>query len=399
MLRSLYSGISGLRSHQAMLDVTGNNIANVNTTGFKASAAQFQDTLSQLTAGAGAPQGEVGGTNPAQIGLGVQVAGISTNFSQGSSQATGKSTDLLISGDGLFITKISGETLYTRAGSFDFDSAGRLVTPDGAIVQGWGADNGVVSDGGPTGNITLPVGAIIGATPTANAAFGGNLPSDAAAGTELKRDFEIFDDLGASSTVTLTFTRSLDASATRPADGWIVSNADNTAETVSLSANGTGGFTASGPLTVNGTTVTIDLSELRGFADLTTVSGSATDGKAAGTLNSYTLSADGTLVGLFSNGEQLAIGRIALANFVNPGGLEKAGSSAYRATFNSGAPTVGTAGTSGLGSLSSGALEMSNVDLSQEFTNLIVAQRGFQANARIITTSDDVLQELTNLKR
>ncbi|WP_104178633.1 flagellar hook protein FlgE [Cryobacterium sp. Y50] len=395
MLRSLYSGISGLRSHQAMLDVTGNNIANVNTTGFKASAAQFQDTLSQLTSGAGAPQGEVGGTNPAQIGLGVQVAGISTNFSQGSSQATGKSTDLLISGDGLFITKMGGETLYTRAGSFDFDSAGRLVTPDGAIVQGWGANNGVVADGGPTSNITLPVGAIIGATPTTTAAFGGNLPSDAEDGTVLTRDFEVFDDLGESSTVTLTFTRDL----TSTPDGWTVADKANTTSTTLTSGTGTatGTFTGAGTLTVGG--IVIDLSELKGFSGLTSVSGAADDGNAAGTLNSYTLSADGTLVGLFSNGEQLAIGRIALANFVNPGGLEKAGGSAYRATFNSGEPAVGTAGTNGLGSLSSGALEMSNVDLSQEFTNLIVAQRGFQANARIITTSDEVLQELTNLKR
>ena len=379
-----------------MLDVTGNNIANVNTTGFKASAAQFQDTLSQLTSGAGAPQGEVGGTNPAQIGLGVQVAGISTNFSQGSSQATGKSTDLLISGDGLFITKMGGETLYTRAGSFDFDSAGRLVTPDGAIVQGWGAVDGVVADGGPTSNITLPVGAIIGATATTTAAFGGNLPSDAEVGdAPLVRDFTVYDEFGASSTVTVSFARTTDGwTATDTASGGL------SVDLVSGTGDDAGTFTfPDGPLIVKGGTVTIDLSELEGYANLTSVAGAADDGNAAGTLNSYTLSADGTLVGLFSNGEQLAIGRIALANFVNPGGLEKAGGSAYRATFNSGEPAIGTAGTNGLGSLSSGALEMSNVDLSQEFTNLIVAQRGFQANARIITTSDEVLQELTNLKR
>jgi flagellar hook protein FlgE len=389
-----------------MLDVTGNNIANVNTTGFKSSAAQFQDTLSQLTSGAGAPQGEVGGTNPAQIGLGVQVAGIATNFSQGSSQATGKSTDLLISGDGLFITQKGGETFYTRAGSFDFDSAGRLVTADGSIVQGWGAQNGVVSDGGPTSNITLPVGAIVGATASENAAFQGNLPSDVADGTELKRDFVVFDELGASSTVTLTFTRDLDPAALPAAtDGWTVTDPASGSSVYLQSDAGTFSVqnSAADPteaiFRVKGNTVTIDLSALEGYANLSTVAGTATDGNAAGTLNSYTLSADGTLVGLFSNGEQLAIGRIALANFVNPGGLEKAGGSSYRATFNSGAPTVGTAGSAGLGTLSSGALEMSNVDLSQEFTNLIVAQRGFQANARIITTSDEVLQELTNLKR
>ncbi|MEB0222292.1 flagellar hook-basal body complex protein, partial [Pseudomonas sp. AB12(2023)] len=135
MLRSLYSGISGLRAHQTMLDVTANNIANVNTTAFKSSSAQFQDTLSQLTHGAGSPQTVVGGTNPAQVGLGVQVAGISTNFAQGSTQSTGRATDMMISGDGFFVTQLAGETLFSRAGAFDFDAQGRLVSPSGALVQ------------------------------------------------------------------------------------------------------------------------------------------------------------------------------------------------------------------------------------------------------------------------
>ena len=146
MLRSLYSGISGLRSHQTMLDVTGNNIANVNTTGFKVSATQFQDTLSQMVQGAGGAQPDAGGTNPAQVGLGVRVAGISTNFSQGAAQSTGKASDMMISGDGFFVTRIGTETLFTRAGAFDFDSEGRLVSPDGSLVQGWTAVNGVIPD-------------------------------------------------------------------------------------------------------------------------------------------------------------------------------------------------------------------------------------------------------------
>ena len=402
MLRSLYSGISGLRSHQTMLDVTGNNIANVNTTAFKASAAQFQDTLSQLTQAAGGATPTTGGTNPAQVGLGVQVAGISTNFAQGSSQSTGKTTDLMISGDGFFATSLGGETLYTRAGSFNFDSAGRLVSPDGAIVQGWGAVNGVVNAGGATSNITLPVGAIVPAKASTAATFTGNLPSDSAVGSTLTRTVDVFDDLGNSRTISLTFTRT----GAPDDDGWTVGQsklADGTTPTpVQLTAETdadgpTGNFTASGVLTVDG--IDMDLAELKGFSGLATIAGATDDGNEAGTLNSYTLGADGTLVGLFSNGQQQAIGRIALANFVNPGGLEKAGSSAYRTTFNSGAAELGTPGAAGLGSLTSGALEMSNVDLSQEFTNLIVAQRGFQANARIITTSDEVLQELTNLKR
>ena len=392
MLRSLYSGISGLRSHQTMLDVTGNNIANVNTTAFKASATQFQDTLSQLTQAAGGATATTGGTNPAQVGLGVQVGGISTNFSQGSSQSTGKTTDLMISGDGFFVTARGGETLYTRSGSFDFDSRGRLVSPDGAIVQGWAAADGVVTDGGTTGDIELPVGAIVPAMASTSATFTGNLPSETGENDTLVRTVDVYDNLGKSSTVSLTFTRTK-----TPTDGWTVADSADSANSVQLTADGKGDFNDPAGFTVGG--IIMDLSALKGFAGLTTAAGTTNDGNEAGTLNSYTLGADGTLVGLFSNGQQEAIGRIALATFVNPGGLEKAGSSAYRATFNSGDAALGRPGAAGLGSLSSGALEMSNVDLSQEFTNLIVAQRGFQANARIITTSDEVLQELTNLKR
>ncbi|SFN42061.1 flagellar hook protein FlgE [Mycetocola miduiensis] len=388
MLRSLYSGISGLRSHQTMLDVTGNNIANVNTAGFKGSSVQFQDTLSQLAQGAGGPQADVGGTNPAQVGLGVQVAGISTNFAQGSAQSTGRATDLMISGDGFFVTKLGGETLYTRAGAFDFDPQGRLVDPSGALVQGWGAVNGQIQDGGAVGTVTLPLGAISPAIPTTSATMGGNLPDDAALGAELVRDLQVFDQTGESQNLSLAFTRT--------ATGWDVNDGTGVAGTITF-ANGA--LTSATTIGVNGGGVTLDVSKLTGFAALSTAAISGQDGRKAGTLESFTMSKDGTLVGSFSNGASQAVGRVSLATFVNPGGLEKAGSSSYRATFNSGTAELGTPGTAGFGAIVAGALEMSNVDLSQEFTNLIVAQRGFQANARIITTSDEVLQELTNLKR
>ncbi len=390
MLRSLYSGISGLRSHQTMLDVTGNNIANVNTTAFKSSATQFQDTLSQLTQGAGGPQEQIGGTNPAQVGLGVRVAGISTNFSQGSAQSTGRATDIMISGDGFFVTKTGTQTLYTRAGSFDFDGAGRLVTPDGSIVQGYTATNGVVADGGAVSDITLPLGIVAAAVGTTSATVAGNLPDDAALGTSLVRDVQVYDATGGARTVSLNYTRT--------AAGWDVAGTDPNGSTgVASLAFSSGVQTSAGTMTIGG--IAVDMSKLTGFAGLTTVAVSGQDGRAAGTLKSYTLSKDGTLVGSFSNGASQAIARIVLATFSNPGGLEKAGSSAYKATFNSGTASLGAPGSGSLGSLQAGALEMSNVDLSQEFTNLIVAQRGFQANARIITTSDEVLQELTNLKR
>jgi flagellar hook protein FlgE len=394
MLRSLYSGISGLRSHQTMLDVTGNNIANVNTAGFKSSSVQFQDTLSQLQKGAGAP-GAGGGTNPAQVGLGVQVAGIATNFNQGSAQSTGKATDLMISGDGFFPVNVGGQTLYTRAGSFSPDASGQLVTADGAILQGWSAVNGVVSTGGPVSNIRVSSTALSPARATGTAGVVGNVPFEAVPGATLDRQVPVFDATGNSTPLDLKFTRT--------AAGWDVTGKDaagNTATSSLVFANGkldTAASTAGGTLTVGG--VVVDMTRVTGYTGMTSVEIDSQDGRPAGTMESFSISKDGTVVGSFSNGAKQPVGQVAIAKFTNPSGLEKAGDSEYRITANSGGAVLGTAGMGGFGAIQAGALEMSNVDLSQEFTNLIVAQRGFQANARIITTSDEVLQELTNLKR
>ncbi|HET7327449.1 MAG TPA: flagellar hook-basal body complex protein [Nocardioidaceae bacterium] len=283
MLRSLFSAISGLRVNQTMLDVTGNNIANANTAGYKSSQTVFQDTLSQMLTGGSAPAAQQGGTNPMQIGLGVQVGAISTNLNQGAPQMTGQMTDLMIQGDGLFIVSRGGEDLYTRAGSFNFDAAGRLVNADGDVVQGFQADAaGNVNTAGAPGDIVIP---------------------------ELATE------------------------------------------------------------------------------------------DPANPLRSYSIGPDGTITGVFDDGAQRALGQIALANFANPVGLEKVGDTLFREGVNSGVPQIGAAGTGARGNLLTGSLEMSNVDLAQEFTNLIVAQRGFQANSRVITTSDQVLEDLVNIKR
>jgi len=392
MLRSLFSGISGLRSHQTMLDVTGNNIANVNTTGFKSSQVQFQDTLSQVLTNAGGAQDGAGGTNPAQIGLGVRVAGVTTSFTQGASQITGRSTDMMIQGDGFFVVRKGNETYYTRAGSFDFDATGQMVLPgEGALVQGWMAVNGVIDTNGPLSDLKVPAGSVMGAVASSAATYAGNLDSAAADGTVLNRTIDLFDATGASRTLTLTFTKA--------AAGWSVAASDGTATvgSTAVTFGADGRITGPTSLTVGG--VTVDMSTLTGYAGLDTVKATTQNGQAAGTLQSFSLGADGTITGSFSNGLKQVIGRIALGAFTNPAGLEKAGGSLFRTTVNSGDAAIGTAGTGGRGSLAGGALEMSNVDLSSEFTSLIVAQRGFQANSRVITTSDEVLQELVNLKR
>jgi flagellar hook protein FlgE len=284
MLRSLFAGISGLRANQVALDVAGNNIANANTIGYKSSSTVFQDTLSQMLTGGTRAGGARGGRNPIQVGLGVQLAATALNLNQGSAQTTGRPTDLMISGDGMFVVQAGNEKLYTRAGAFTFDDQGVLVTPSGARVQGYKLDAAGVATGGLTDLTLDPVNAVPAAP----------------AGVELK---------------------------------------------------------------------------------------------------SYSIGTDGKITGVFDDGVSRELGQLALADFENPMGLEKVGETAFRASPSSGGPQLGVAGQGRRGTMTAGALEMSNVDLAAEFTNLILAQRGFQASSRVITTSDQVLEDLVNIKR
>ncbi|MEV8507335.1 flagellar hook protein FlgE [Actinoplanes sp. NPDC051475] len=405
MLRSLFSGISGLRAHQQMMDVTGNNIANVNTTGYKSSQTVFQDTLSQMVNAAGAPQNQSGGTNPAQVGLGVRTASVNANFSQGAAQTTGKSGDMMIQGDGFFIAKSGGESIYTRAGSFTFDANGSLTTPNGQIVQGWSADvKGQVNTAGAPANIKLPIGISLAPVATTSFTLTGNLSFEAAVGATSAKTIPIptIDANGQSGTLEVVLTK---AAPIAGVEQWQISMPKVVpavpAQTIPFPggrAQGTMvGAVDTGKITMNG--LDIDIHDLTTYAGNTEARVSASDGSAAGVLSSYTVSNTGQIVGVFSNGLKQTLGQLALANFNNVNGLEKIGDSMFRSTVNSGLAQVGSAGSAGLGLITSGALEMSNVDLAQEFTNLVIAQRGFQANSRIITTSDEILQELVNLKR
>jgi flagellar hook protein FlgE len=412
MLRSLFSGISGLRAHQQMMDVTGNNIANVNTVGFKSSSIIFEDTLSQIVKGATAPQGGNGGTNPAQIGLGVQLGTVTKNFSQGGAQTTGRNTDVMIQGDGFFAVKSSGETLYTRNGSFTFDTTGRLVTSSGAVVQGWPATNGVSNTNGPTSDIIVPAGMLLPPSPTTGATVGGNLslPADAPSGASIVASVLMYDANGGAHSVRYTYTKTAPTTwdlkindGTTDATGALLP--DETTATLTFSAAGKlTSPTAPATVTMNqpswGTgTLDIDVSGLTAYmGDKTVDGGTQIGGAATGSLQSFNLAPDGTLVGIFSNGLKQPLAQLALANFNNPPGLEAIGGSLYRGTVNSGNAQLGTPGSAGRGVLASGQVEMSNVDLAAEFTNLIVAQRGFQANSKVITTSDEILQSLVNMK-
>jgi flagellar hook protein FlgE len=403
VLRSLFSGITGLRAHQTLMDVVSNNISNVNTTGFKSSSAVFEDTLSQTMRSAGAPNPNTGGVNAVQIGLGVQLSAVSTNFNQGSAQNTGKATDLMVQGDGFFLLRTGAETSYTRAGAFSFDSTGKLVTPEGSVVQGWLGVAGAVNSDIPVTDVVVPAGALIPPTKSTKVTLGGNITAGNT--TPITLGPTVYDGAGVAHALSVVLTPnatttppSYDIDVSEPADP-SVTNATGSAAFLPTGAGDPASSTAPQLILADGTTIDLDLTALTQYGGPKSASVVAVDGAAAGNLQQFQISADGSVVGIFSNGQKLTLAKIALANFNNPAGLEKAGNTTYRSSANSGLAQVGVPGSGGRGALLGGTLEMSNVDLAQEFTGLIIAQRGFQANSRVITTSDQMLQDLVDIKR
>jgi flagellar hook protein FlgE len=404
MIRSMYAAVSGLRSHQEMINVTGNNIANVNTTGFKKSSTLFQDILGQTLAGAAQPTPVLGGTNPAQVGLGVRVAGIAQTMTQGPINRTGRVLDLAIEGDGFFILDQGGQNLFTRAGSFFLDGLGRLVGAQGGFVQGWqAAPTGAVGTNGPAGTIRIPLGDQAPPQPTTTVQLGGNLPAGGT--TPVNTGFNAYDAQGNATSVDLTFTPA-------GAGSWTVTGSHGgsplTFDTTTITF-GPDGELASGTTitatTPTGATFTVTLGGADQARRVTQYAGDSAlavvtqDGAPTGTLQSLAIGQDGIIYGTYSNGRSRPIGQLALATFANPEGLERVAGTNFRPSANSGLAQIGTLCTGGRGLLLTSTLEGSNVDLAEEFTELIRGQRGFQANSRVITTSDEVLQEVVNLKR
>lgn len=410
MMRSVFSAISGLRNHQTLLDVVGNNIANVNTTAFKMGRVVFQDILSQTIRGASTPSDTRGGINPAQIGLGMTVGGIDTISTQGNLQNTGKNTDLAIQGDGFFVLSSGRQQLYSRDGSFDLATDGSIVNPaTGLHVMGWNATNGVVDTSGAPQNLRIPIGEGVIGKVTTNLNLKGNLNRDAT--TPFTTTISSYDSTGGEHKVSMSFTKTGANTWT-----WTTASADTDGTTVGAPSNGTltfdsttGKVTVPNPLPTMqvtppaGTgaaayTVTVDpsaLTQLASTNDLTAVG----DGMQAGSLVSFSIGASGEISGIYSNGLNVPLGKVAMALFPNQGGLVKTGANMFTVSPASGVAQVAPPDTGGRGTISAGFLEMSNVDLAQQFTSMIIAQRGFQANARIITASDEMLQELVSLKR
>ncbi len=551
LLNALFAGVSGLQNHQSMMDVIGNNIANVNTIGFKGSRVTFCDTFNQFVKAGTNPTDSTGGTNTFQIGLGVKVNSIDRNWNQGTFENTGITTDMALQGPGLFVVKSNGQNFYTRAGSFIFDANGKLVSPNnGAIVQGKVANSdGILPPGNNLQDIIIDKNLKLPAVATSNIKWGGNLQSNSDLtrtenvvqrgniNSSLPGPFDttttIYNEFGDPYTLDLTFTKTAnpdeydlsynvtDSSGNSVGTGSIPglqfvddgtgnmvmndaskalfdginnkvnipgSNLDFTFDstavtenaatsTLSLSADDNrqpnivsgsvtifdslgnshqatmkftkigdnqwtwtasvpGSDTSDGnPATSTGTLtfnpdgtldpgnispsnpqltflptggadpVTLNLDFGSGFNGITQTSASSVvsalsqDGSASATLSNISIDQYGNIEGIFSNGNSKTLAQIMCATFTNLNGLISAGDNLYSAYANSGEPRIGSLGEETGTTVQSGALEQSNVDLSEEFTKMIVSQRGFQANARVITTADNLLQEITNLIR
>lgn len=410
MMRSLFSGVSGLKNHQVRMDVIGNNIANVNTLAFKAGRVTFKEGFAQLLEGASRAQAEQGGINPRQVGLGMQVASVDTIFTQGNLETTGVGTDLAIQGDAFFVVARGTENYYTRAGNFELDAEGRLVSStNGFRVQGRMATDGVLAQG--ISDIRLPIGLQASASATTLVTLGGNLNASAAvgAGSEVETSITVYDSQGGKHDLKITFAKTADNNWTWDAQNAGVSVGNGALEfdgatgvLVNPVGNETLTFTPAG----GAADITLDLdfgggsvNGLTQFAGMSSAALQEQNGYMAGVLLDFSIDRTGTIMGAFSNGNTMVLGQIALASFNNPGGLIRTGDNLYSLSANSGDPQIAYASDNSASTIASHALEMSNVDLTQEFTNMIIAQRGFQANGRVITTADEMLQEVVNLKR
>lgn len=412
---SFATALSGLNANSQDLSVISNNLANLNTTAFKSAAASFQDLFYQQI-------GSSGDGNPLEVGAGTQMGSVPTNFTQGNTESTGVPTDLAIQGGGFLIGMKNGQEVFTRAGNLSLTSDGLLVAPDGSQIQGFSAVNGVISPSQTPGPLTISTGLINPPNATANAQLSVNLDSGTAVGGTFSTPLTVYDSLGAPHVLTFSFTKTA-------ANAWSYSItipaadvAGATAPVVIASGTGATGLTFNGAgqltsptgnitgisianLADGANTLTFDwnLTDANGNGLLTQVSApsstSAThqDGFASGSLVSYNIGSDGIIQGTFSNGQTQPLGQILLATFANDQGLSRLGSNEFVANLASGAPSVGVPGTGGRGTLSGGALEQSNVDISTEFANLILAQSGFQANAKVVTTLDTITQDTINM--
>jgi flagellar hook protein FlgE len=404
--------LSGLQAESASLNVISNNLANLNTDGYKNQTLNFGDVFA-------AAQGSSGNGDPIQVGSGVQVVGTTSNFTDGNPETTSVASNMAIQGNGMFVVQSAdGQTSYTRNGDFTVNTSGQLVTPSGELVMGYGATNGVVSTSGTLSALTVNSTETVPGATTTSFSLPTNLDSSATVGTTFSSPITVYDSLGTPQTLNVQFTNTgtgaWSYAITLPASA---TGATGNPTTV---ASGTMTFDSSGNLlTPTGGSVSgIDISGLADGAatmkltwnlggsgssnitQLDSASASSTtsqNGYAVGTLTGYSVSADGTIEGTFSNYQTQALGQVAIASFGNVQGLSQGNDGDYQATSASGAAVIGRADAGGNGTIEGSAVEESNVDLSAEFSNLIVAQQAYEANAKALTTFDQIAQATIQL--
>jgi flagellar hook protein FlgE len=413
------TALSGLNANSSAIDIVGNNLANLNTTGYKADTVEFQDLMSQQLGASSA-------TN--QVGLGVSGAESVPQFTQGSITQTTGAFDAAIQGNGFFV--VSGpnnQLLYTRAGNFTLDPNGQLQTASGEDVQGWNAVNGVVNPNSAVSNIVVPLNGVTPATATANMSATVNLDSSATVGGTdgtYSAPIQVVDAQGGTHTLTVTFTKSSsgsnqwdyaitipDADLTTPSGGTPLASG-------TLAFDGTGKLTAPASTDpaiavkvagladgASDMTINWNLYDSNGnglvtqFAQTSGVSATSQDGFQAGQISKVSISNGGLLVATYSNGQSATVGQIALASIENPASMLSVGNNNLQPTVDTSAPAIGAAGSGGRGQILGQSLEASTVDIATEFANLMAFQQSYQANSRVITTADQMTQDLIGLIR
>ena len=401
------TALSGLRASSDALGVTGHNIANANTTAFKAGAITFSDVILNTI-------GLNGANSPLQIGNGVSVAAISRDFSQGNLTSAGTPTNMAIQGNGYFVVKDSkGAQAFTRAGDFILDKDGFLVTPGGQRVQGYTAVDGQIPTDALLNSLQVPIGDTINPKITSEGTLRMNLDAADPVGTQFTANMQVYDSLGVAHAMSMVYTKTADLAYS------VTAKVDGNPATIAPAALtfGSDGKLATpaapAPLVVtpdqtllNGATlpsVNVNMYQADGTPNLTNfaspsgVSSTSQDGFAAGIISGILTDKSGTLTAVFSNGQTRPIGQIALATFNSEDGLKALGGNLLSEAIGSGPASIGKPGSSGRGDVVGQALEQSNVDIATEFTNLIVAQRSYQANSRVITTFNQALQDLLQI--
>jgi flagellar hook protein FlgE len=407
--------LTGLSADKTALDVVGNNLANLNTVGFKDVSTQFTDLIAQAI-----------GQGTSQVGEGVSAPITERQFLQGSIQLTSGAFDAAIQGNGFFVVRnTAGSTLYTRAGNFQLAADGTLLSATGDKVQGWSAVNGVLNTTGATGNIVVPTNALV--TPSASTQFtlNANLNSDAVVGDPtgtFSSPIQVVDSLGSTHTLTVTYTKTgpnaWSFNITIPGQDLSSGKAGVPSSVAkgNLTFNAQGQLTAPAPpapvavaitgltdgaadLNVNWNLYSNGAGNITQFASASALSASTQDGVAAAQLTRVGLDTNGQVIAHYSNGSSLVVAQVALAGISNPDTMVAVGNNNFQVSARTATPVVGAAGTGPRGTIQGGALESSTVDIAQEFTNLIVYQRAYQANSRVISTSDQILQDLISLIR